>query len=917
MKLLSCHIENFGKLHDFSMEFTDGLNTVREENGWGKSTFAAFVRAMFYGLEGERKRKLEENERRRYRPWQGGVFGGQLTFEVKGKRYTVSRIFREKEMQDEFEIRNADTNLVTADYTGRLGEEIFHIDRESFLRTVFIGQNGCATSPTDDISAKISSLTDHTNDLNSYEDAYARLTEIMNRLNPSRATGSVSKRRSQITALERIVQDGAGISDSIDRYQERLKTETEEYRRWKKRIQEIGEEQTRVSKLRVMTAQKEEWERLKRTAAARRRTAEELREKFPEDVPAEAAVKRQIAACGSMELAADRMSLYAMDDAERRELDSLADVFAKGIFADEEMDDMQKTARRLRILQQEMSAEQMTVEEKKRFRALEEEFSGDMQPVSSYVVKWNARNAKQAALSSKQAAEAALEASLVPPKRKKRFPVLAVIGIVLAVMGAGMTAFGLLCPDFLQQRTDLTEQGFGFSALSAELPPAGAGGSGSGFSALPAGFLAAGAGSLVLGFVLLTAGMASGRRKAESAALEIPPELRELREEIAADYDFIEEADREIGEYLAVHGREFDESIVTAKLQAVMEEAVEYSNLKKKARRAADSRNAAEIKCAEKKLSDFLGNYGVTSTTAGFDDDLYVLKDSAARYETLREKRKKYIEAQEACSAARREISRFLKEYGFTPSDNLRSQLGGIRDDIVACLDAAERCEEADGERKVFEQTADTAELARIIPDDHLPSLSELDRSRMEFTEKMENSHKAIVGYHKTLEELQERCEEWEECRLRLREEKELQEKEQTQYRHVSEARRYLELAKEAVTERYAAPILSGFRKYYEMIADSSGREFCIDANTVITVNELGMQRETNTLSAGLRDLVGICLRIALADAMYGDEKPVLVMDDPFTNLDDRKLAAGKEFLRKVAEQYQVIYFTCSEERAS
>ena len=36
MKLIKCHIENFGKLSDFTYDFTDGCNTVCEGNGWGK-----------------------------------------------------------------------------------------------------------------------------------------------------------------------------------------------------------------------------------------------------------------------------------------------------------------------------------------------------------------------------------------------------------------------------------------------------------------------------------------------------------------------------------------------------------------------------------------------------------------------------------------------------------------------------------------------------------------------------------------------------------------------------------------------------------------------------------------------------------------------------------------------------------------
>ena len=81
MKLIKCHIENFGKLSDFTYDFTDGCNTVCEENGWGKSTLAAFLRVMLFGFRNEGKRDPLENERKRYSPWQKGVYGGELQFE--------------------------------------------------------------------------------------------------------------------------------------------------------------------------------------------------------------------------------------------------------------------------------------------------------------------------------------------------------------------------------------------------------------------------------------------------------------------------------------------------------------------------------------------------------------------------------------------------------------------------------------------------------------------------------------------------------------------------------------------------------------------------------------------------------------------------------------------------------------------
>ena len=47
MKIKKCYIENFGKLHEFKYEFSDGLNIINEMNGWGKSTLATFIKVMF------------------------------------------------------------------------------------------------------------------------------------------------------------------------------------------------------------------------------------------------------------------------------------------------------------------------------------------------------------------------------------------------------------------------------------------------------------------------------------------------------------------------------------------------------------------------------------------------------------------------------------------------------------------------------------------------------------------------------------------------------------------------------------------------------------------------------------------------------------------------------------------------------
>ena len=138
MKLISCTIENFGKLNNVTYDFSGECNTICEDNGWGKSTLASFIRVMFYGFKNESKKKLVDKERNRLMPWQKGVYGGEIVFETGGVVYSLRRTFGKKQADDEFLLVRKDTNVECDDFSCDIGEELFKIDAQSFERTVFI-----------------------------------------------------------------------------------------------------------------------------------------------------------------------------------------------------------------------------------------------------------------------------------------------------------------------------------------------------------------------------------------------------------------------------------------------------------------------------------------------------------------------------------------------------------------------------------------------------------------------------------------------------------------------------------------------------------------------------------------------------------------------------------------------------------
>ena len=68
MKLLECHVDNFGKLSNYDYRFSEGLTVIQEPNGFGKSTLAAFIKAMLYGFPRTAGRSVAGNERKKYLP---------------------------------------------------------------------------------------------------------------------------------------------------------------------------------------------------------------------------------------------------------------------------------------------------------------------------------------------------------------------------------------------------------------------------------------------------------------------------------------------------------------------------------------------------------------------------------------------------------------------------------------------------------------------------------------------------------------------------------------------------------------------------------------------------------------------------------------------------------------------------------
>ena len=125
-----------------------------------------------------------------------------------------------------------------------------------------------------------------------------------------------------------------------------------------------------------------------------------------------------------------------------------------------------------------------------------------------------------------------------------------------------------------------------------------------------------------------------------------------------------------------------------------------------------------------------------------------------------------------------------------------------------------------------------------------------------------------------------------------------------------------LENAHDEMT-RLFAPALN--ERAAELFASLAGpaRTVKIDAAGDVRIEEGGAVHEIGYYSTGTADAAYIAMRLACVELLYTEEKPPLVFDDSLCNLDPARKAAAFALLARLAERYQILYFTCHDETAA
>ena len=223
----------FGKLDHAHLEPGAGLNLIHAPNEGGKSTWAAFWKAMLYGIDTrDRDKKGYLADKNRYQPWSGAPMEGELTLEFQDRDITIRRGPR----------GNAPFGAFSAVYTGteepvpgltadNCGALLTGVGREVFERSAFIGSGGHLTvTAAPELEKRIAALVSSGEEEVSFSQTEARLKEWLNRRKVNRSVGLIPKLEGELDQVREALAQLEEVGGRIARLEEE-RTALEEERR--------------------------------------------------------------------------------------------------------------------------------------------------------------------------------------------------------------------------------------------------------------------------------------------------------------------------------------------------------------------------------------------------------------------------------------------------------------------------------------------------------------------------------------------------------------------------------------------------------------------------------------------------------------------------------------------------------------
>ena len=779
MKLIKCYIENFGKLHNYSYNFEDGLNIIKEENGFGKTTFATFIKSMFYGLDSAVNVKTEKSDRKKYYPWQGGNYGGNIEFEINNKQYKIERFFGKKASEDTFKLYNLSTNLESNDYTENIGEEIFKINKSAYERSTYIPQGQIQIEMEDSLSAKLGNVLESDNDINTSEDAIKKLNESKKVFKKDKGKGGlIDESKDKLFELQRKLENSKTDLETLDARKEQLNIKIEE-------IKQLDEKRENAQKI--------------------------LANKIEQD--------RQIAKKQTY-----NTYLENYKSAEEKYL-KLKEFFSNGVPEDIDLEILTKKIQELEKTKIEINNYNFSEEEKNTLLELKNIFDGknitlddiDKSIVYCSKVQEIENNINKLKLEEENAKKT-LDKINAEKKKNKISVIFTILGIVCFIIGILFVVLNL-------QR--------------------------------------------VAGIILIAIGMVV-------SILSFVNKSKNIKEEHTQYKDTIKNISEKINQ------AKIENEEMNLEINRVLESF--YPKSEENSARILNLTNLKEKLSLYKKLQieksqkeSLLQNAIIKKQKLKNDLKIEFLK----YFDSIEDS---YSNLLQKLIIQKNEFESTVKQYQVAKNDKSDFESKNNIEEIQNIKEISDISEE-DLKNSINQYN---------IQIDRLVDEKNQIKNQIEFLENKIDEYDYLES---DIEVLKEEIDSYTE-----------------KYETLKSTEQLLKKAKESFSSSYLQDMIQGFNTYLDII-DNKNMNTNVDIKLDVKVDVNGAQKEIKYFSAGYKDLIYICMRFSLINALFKEESPFVVLDDPLVNLDEEKIKKALEVINKFAEKYQIIYFVCNESR--
>ncbi len=965
MKLISLYIENFGGLHQYSLDFQEGLTVIQEPNGFGKTTLAEFIRAMFYGFPRKAK-TLDKSRRQKYTPWQGGKFGGNLLFELDGTQYRIERTFGATPKGDSFNLIDLTTNKKSTRFSEEIGLELFQLDADSFERSTYLPQmQDLGSLSTDNIQAKLGNLVEDSNDVGNFDRAMNALKTARSGFIPYRGSGgSVAEAQAQVSRLQGELERTMAEEKDLEWEEQVISGLETQLQSCSQRKETLHHKMDAANAAAAVAAAHREKTRLTAEKQYRETELAQLNSRYPKGLPGEEQLTKARRAASELAVLRAQQVKHQEDADAETWLEENGTRFAAHLPTQEQLQDCRQQISDYLALQSELENTGLSVQEQGQYqKLLPLEKAGHLKEE-----RLDALDEASRELTKKRHT---LESIALSETEKGRMAELR------RYFGAGMPSEEQL----EQHRTELEkaaqlqlENGEWLEELAKGpakrrspwlmlawlLAAAGIGG---GIYLLTAqmttaayGILGFGVAALILAVSLLVSDVRKNRRQ-ELALRELIQEaeekldgleqsaavfaeqytatkpltealheirsnredllhlsdraavLRQKREQLCSEIGALEKDLRR-----ALGSDDFDREILNLRLAAgQLRDLQRESAAAQERRRTLDT----QIGALWEAIRSFLGLYFESVELGDLHSQLSQLQHSREKFVQARHRvaawQQRERDHQQQTQLWETVLEEFFEAWDLVREEDVREQLLGIRDDLRDWEElSAELAESCRSEAEFQEKHR--KELETPVPENQ-EDLSTLRLEEGRLREEMEELSEQLLHAKQQRGQILDRL----SCIPALRDELEgWQEKRSADRKKVElldKTMIFLEKARESLQNSYFGPVRESFRGYMQNLLGEREENILLAPDLEVQLERSGQARELGYFSAGQTDAVMLCMRLALVDALFKQVKPFVILDDPFVNLDDERTAQALGLLRELAKDRQIIYLVCNSSR--